>query len=175
MFCGVDFYAPKHRKRKYCSAKCFSSACSKRDVKIVCAQCSKTSFKKLSAMKNSIHRVFFCSRRCKDLGQSFEGLCSEIRPAHYTTGRASYRERALRKHSAICNRCGYKELEVMLDVHHKDGNRKHNVVENLEVLCVWCHALYTRKVLGSSPNWHGTALAMRNNVDSTSTGSTNIV
>lgn len=32
----------------------------------------------------------------------------------------------------------------LLDVHHVDGNRKHNKIENLEVLCVWCHAIVTR-------------------------------
>lgn len=33
----------------------------------------------------------------------------------------------------------------MLDVHHIDGNRKNGKADNLEVLCVWCHALETRK------------------------------
>ena len=32
----------------------------------------------------------------------------------------------------------------MLDVHHKDENRSNNKIENLEVLCVWCHAVLTR-------------------------------
>jgi hypothetical protein len=61
----------------------------------------------------------------------------------------------------------------MLDVHHKDGDRENGSIENLEVLCVWCHALYTRKILGPSPNWDGTSLARKNNVGSTPTGSTN--
>ena len=34
----------------------------------------------------------------------------------------------------------------MLDVHHVDGIRQNNHPDNLEVLCVWCHALKTRKI-----------------------------
>lgn len=36
--------------------------------------------------------------------------------------------------------CGYSTEEVILDVHHIDGNRGNNSLGNLEVLCVWCHA-----------------------------------
>lgn len=43
-------------------------------------------------------------------------------------------------------RCAYDAHEQMLDVHHRDGDRKNNKIENLEVLCVWCHALETRGV-----------------------------
>ena len=37
-----------------------------------------------------------------------------------------------------CNKCG---IDVPLCIHHKDGNRKNNNPENLEVLCYNCHAL----------------------------------
>lgn len=39
----------------------------------------------------------------------------------------------------------YESETKMLDVHHRDGNRSNNKLSNLEVLCVWCHALETRK------------------------------
>ena len=64
----------------------------------------------------------------------------------------SYRERALKAYGATCNRCGYSDIEEMLDVHHRDKNRKNSKLENLEVLCVWCHALETRGVVVQREN-----------------------
>ncbi len=40
-----------------------------------------------------------------------------------------------------CSRCGYKKHPEILQVHHKDRNRRNNNVDNLEVLCPNCHAL----------------------------------
>ena len=37
-----------------------------------------------------------------------------------------------------------KVPEELLDVHHIDSNRSHNDINNLAVLCVWCHAIVTR-------------------------------
>lgn len=34
----------------------------------------------------------------------------------------------------------------MLDVHHLDSDRSNGLPENLLVLCVWCHALETRRI-----------------------------
>lgn len=42
--------------------------------------------------------------------------------------------------------CGYHKYEQMLDVDHINSNRKDNKLCNLQVLCVWCHALKTRKI-----------------------------
>jgi hypothetical protein len=34
----------------------------------------------------------------------------------------------------------------MLDVDHIDNDRSNNELENLQILCVWCHSLKTRSV-----------------------------
>ena len=49
--------------------------------------------------------------------------------------------------ACVITNAGIGILEDMLDVHHKDSNRKNGTIENLEVLCVWCHALKTRDVV----------------------------
>jgi hypothetical protein len=71
--------------------------------------------------------------------------------------KSTYRMRALKEHGAFCDYCGYSLHVKMLDVHHIDNKRENNKLENLEVLCVWCHAMETRKVpfhswKGSLPN-----------------------
>lgn len=35
-----------------------------------------------------------------------------------------------------CEACGFRER---LHAHHCDGNSAHNVQENVQTLCVWCH------------------------------------
>lgn len=37
-----------------------------------------------------------------------------------------------------CERCDYDKREILV-VHHKDRNRKNNVLENLELICPNCH------------------------------------
>lgn len=34
----------------------------------------------------------------------------------------------------------------MLDVDHIDSNRSNAALSNLQILCIWCHALKTRGV-----------------------------
>jgi hypothetical protein len=57
---------------------------------------------------------------------------------HKRNGRHHYRPQVGDK----CERCGFVAVVVdQLDVHHKDGNRKHNRPANLETLCANCHRL----------------------------------
>ena len=39
-----------------------------------------------------------------------------------------------------CSICGYSEHQESLVVHHKDGNRRNGLPENLVILCANCHA-----------------------------------
>jgi hypothetical protein len=151
--CGQDFDALEREltrgNGKYCSRKCSSQRPIWENRKaaisvFVCAFCNLT-FERLTRDVNlSKSGLRFCSRKCKDNAQSLDGGCFAIQPEHYGDGLCSYRDRALKRYGAKCNRCGYKEQNQMLDVHHKDGDRKNGAIENLEVLCVWCHALETR-------------------------------
>ena len=43
-----------------------------------------------------------------------------------------------------CENCGNTEWlgqPIPLELHHKDGNKKNNTLENFELLCPNCHAL----------------------------------
>ena len=88
--------------------------------------------------------LVFCSSRC------YWDWRKTQTPPHGDVNN-NYRRRAFRAHGAECSNpdCPIKAAGIhipraMLDVHHKDGNRDNDAIENLEVLCVWCHAEKTR-------------------------------
>lgn len=84
----------------------------------------------------------FCSRKCKEEAQTID--VGMIMLPHYGTGQARYRARAFKKYGKKCKKCSYSKEPRMLDVDHIDSNRENNQIDNLQVLCVWCHAIKTR-------------------------------
>lgn len=139
--CGKEFFAPLKSKAKCCSREC-SGLRKRTRVKVLCIRCHK----EFERYLNKLRENNYCGRECKELDQQIGG---PLALSHYKDGIRSYREKALKSYGKRCDRCTYDSDERMLDVHHIDGNRKHNGKENLRVLCVWCHALYTRKILGA--------------------------
>lgn len=81
------------------------------------------------------------------MAQKLDGL-EAIHPDHYNTGNGAsdFRARALHELEPKCVRCGYNDDVRMLDVDHINGRRMGHDISNLQWLCVWCHALKTRKV-----------------------------
>lgn len=148
-FCSADFWIPKSQVERStcCSIKCRGQLKNKlQSIKLTCSTCSIEFEARASRVKKSKSGLHFCSRKCKDLGQRFEAGIKEIWPSHYDRGVRNYRARALRQLGESCKRCGYSADVRMLDVDHIDSNRSNNALENLQVLCVWCHALKTRGV-----------------------------
>lgn len=144
--CRKEIWLPKHllKKTRYCSPDC-SQAAQRKQVKVRCAWCDTEFSARKSRRSKSKSGLSFCSRKCKDTAQSLEGL-SELHPSHYGSWShksTSYRKRAFRLFGPQCAECGYDEHKEMLDVHHKNKNRKNHSVQNLEVLCVWCHRCKT--------------------------------
>ncbi len=138
--CGTNHSKPKKnlKTKNFCSPKCYNkSLCSQ--ITVTCALCDKEHTKKKSQLHNSKSGLYFCSRVCKDKGQSIEGGIKEIQPPHYNTGEFTYREKAFSSYPHKCNRCNYNELIDILEVHHKDCDRTNNNLENLEILCPNCH------------------------------------
>jgi len=92
---------------------------------------------------NSKHGVYFCCREHKDLGQRIGSGIPEIHPPHYgkENPKHAYRAKALRQLPHECAKCGYDEIVEVLQVHHLDGDRSNNELENLQILCPTCHQI----------------------------------
>lgn len=144
--CQKTTYRPKHqlRAKVFCSVECSAKARESKTA-VTCATCAAPLLRAPSTLKKSRTGLLFCNRECKEKAQSLGGI-ERLKPGHYRTGIRSYRTRALHHFGSKCSKCGYDKFVEMLDVHHKDGNRHNNVLSNLEVACVWCHALATRGV-----------------------------
>jgi len=140
--CTSDFYAPRHVKI-YCSPECKYKS-RETSVEVECDQCHILHKRPPSRLFISKTGLRFCSRECKEESQKTGNQFNKVLLPHSKD--KSYRDHALRVYGAICKHCGYKDNVKMLDVDHIDSNRKNNTIENLQVLCVWCHALKTRRV-----------------------------
>ena len=146
-YCGKEFVRyirPSWIPRgfgKYCSRECQHKAQITK-IESICDFCNKVFLKQPSDIK----KFNFCSRECKEKAQSLKGgtKFSGMRPGHYSKDTATintYRDDALGFYGKFCSVCGYDDIRV-LEVHHKDGNRKHNNIENLDVLCPTHHTEY---------------------------------
>ncbi len=152
--CGKEFVerlVPAQKTLpKYCSQTCSQLARRKRII-VVCDNCGEDFERVINKLKNSKHGKNFCSRDCKDNAQSFRGDCSEIHPPHYDMDNPSdYRRIAYDSLPNCCSDCG-ETTRWMLVVHHIDGNRKNNLVSNLEIVC--CNHHTARHLRLSKRGW----------------------
>lgn len=68
---------------------------------------------------------------------------SGIKSPSYKDGRSNFKGRTSRRiclatQEMVCELCGENDIKK-LQVHHKDKNRNNNKLENLSVLCEFCH------------------------------------
>lgn len=138
--CNKQFYVPKHvwNQRQYCSQGCGKV---KDLIALCCAFCNKSFERKPSSLVNSKSGLYFCSRECKEQAQSISGgdKFVSLRPEHYDTGVSTYRKKALKHLPNSCIYCGYDKYIEVLEVHHKDQDRKNGQLDNLEIVCANCH------------------------------------
>lgn len=154
LFCSKPFLAMeseiKRGNGKFCSRSCFGQYHSSNlkstyekinKPNVSCAYCSKEFYKNITKIKASKHKVFFCCREHKDLALRKENNIKLALPTHYKENTfIEYREVYLRaRNITCCELCGYNKFVQILEVHHKDRNRKNNTFENLIALCPNCH------------------------------------
>lgn len=140
-FCNQDFsikFSENARGRgRFCSKICYDNWQRRQQTLGVCLVCQKQFIKK--TWKRNPEK--FCSKQCYSLYRNRDKtgkfLAGEI------NGSKFYRQIAFENYKHECSVCGYKQFIEILEVHHIDGNRKNNKVENLQILCPNCHKIKT--------------------------------
>ena len=108
--------------RQFCSHRCadkFNSDISR--INAICCNCGKYVNKKLNQIKSG---NIFCSKECK---KNYKRIKLK----------QNYKLKAFAVYGKICSRCNSLKNIV---VHHKDGNRLNNDIENLDIMCRSCHS-----------------------------------
>lgn len=138
-------YALKHSANLFCCVSCHYEYKKKTGGhEVECKNCH-VSFRKIgSDFKRASNH--FCSQKCAN-------IFNRHRPKHYKDGRKVYREIAIKKYGYKCanadcviSRIVENISHKMFDVDHINGKKAGHELDNLQVLCVWCHALKTRNV-----------------------------
>jgi hypothetical protein len=139
------------KDKNYCTNKCRGLS-ARTSITAPCGHCGKETTRMLNQIKKSKRGFIFCTQSCANAhGNQFKG--NDAHP-NWKGGAASYRNRAIKHYGPNCmssncdiRNAGYIVPKDMLDVHHIDFNRKNNTLDNLIVLCVWCHTKITRNIV----------------------------
>lgn len=111
VFCSMDCYGISQRKEKPC---------------LVCKKMIMSKFNKKT-----------CSRSCSNIYRA--GIKYKIgRPKDNAKTIRIIKSRLIKERGKKCELCGYNKQEI-LQIHHKDRNKNHNDLENLELICPNCH------------------------------------
>lgn len=114
------------RKKVFCSLNCYGVSSRKEKPCLVCGKLILAGLNKKT-----------CSRSCAN--KSREGVRYKIgRPRDKAILFRALKLKLLEKRGESCERCSYNKYEI-LQIHHKDRNRKNNRFENLELICPNCH------------------------------------
>ena len=151
-YCGKEVWKRKTNFKNYpitgCSKECLANL-KRTGSYFTCKNCGKVFYRTKSQQKRSKSGDYFCSRSCATVINNIRHKSGSDH-SNWKDGLASYRDRALRFYGSSCmnpncviQKVGIEIPEIMLDVHHLKG-RDNNDLENLIVLCVWCHAKKTR-------------------------------
>ena len=142
--CRKSFKAkPWHLQQgwsKCCSKKCRDEALKKGKF-VNCDTCRKRIWRTPKKVKRSKSGKFFCKKSCQTIWRN--KVYSGSNHALWIGGSSSgfYRRKFLKSGvPIICKLCNEKDIRV-LQVHHKDSNRKNNELNNLVWVCLNCHHL----------------------------------
>lgn len=86
-----------------------------------------------------------------DYAKSDNEIAKKTKPNGYVVMWKQISEAVRHRTGFKCERCSLdlNNDKFFLEVHHKDFNKKNNVVENLEALCVLCHATVDERHLAN--------------------------
>lgn len=125
----------RSKGRAFCSMVCYGIACRNENPCLVCGKPILAKFNKKT-----------CSRGCANTHRT--GINYKIgRPKDIVKSQKSLKVRLLDARGSKCERCSYSKYEI-LQIHHKDRDRKNNDLKNLELICPNCH--YEEHYLGNS-------------------------
>ena len=87
----------------------------------------------------------YCSNRCQ-FEQQYKIFIEKWKSGLITDDSNYIRRYIFEKYDGKCSSCGWKELNLYtgkkpLEVHHKDGDFRNNIENNLDLLCPNCHSL----------------------------------
>ena len=141
--CTQIFYIKESNAKrgwgKYCSIKCRTKA-QFNGKWVKCVNCGKNIYRTPRDYRKSSSNRFFCSVSCHCSWENRNVRCGVNAP-NWIAGESAYRDLLRRfKIPFECSKCGISDKRVLI-VHHKDGNRKNNSINNLERLCCNCHAV----------------------------------
>jgi hypothetical protein len=137
-------------KRHFCSSNC-KGASQRTGQYVNCCFCDEPVWRPQKELKKE--KRYFCGKSCQ--AKYFNQFQLGDSHPNWTGGLSSYRDRAIRHYGKKCmNEVCEIQLnkiiipELLLDVDHIDSDRSNNDLNNLQVLCVWCHTKKTRKLDG---------------------------
>ncbi|MEK7630351.1 MAG: HNH endonuclease signature motif containing protein [Patescibacteria group bacterium] len=132
LVCSISIYRrpaeiKNSKGRAFCSQTCYGISCRKESPCVVCGTLILAGANKKT-----------CSRICANKHRT--GIKYKINsPRDKVKDQRSLKLRLINQRGKNCERCGYGQYEI-LQVHHKDRNRKNNELDNLKLICPNCHA-----------------------------------
>ena len=140
--CTVEFYVARYRMdtANFCSLNCQNHKQYDRFT-FNCEQCGK--FTEASPSRRKMKKKF-CSLECRTACRIDTKQRRQRQKASAVLKRGYNGSRQTRKYlfkikDKVCEICGYNEYDFCLDIHHIDENPNNNTLENLAILCAFCH------------------------------------
>jgi hypothetical protein len=141
--CGYE-WEPSAQTVLYCDIKkdgmhrCPNCKAKRAGKYVKCVYCGKEIFRSQKDIDKNISGFFYCSKECGNKHKN------QLRKENGEWEKSkNYRLKALENYEHKCLCCGWNEDERILEVHHIDGNRNNNSVNNLCILCPTCHRKIT--------------------------------